>query len=126
MDGFKFRKLTKYKYQLTEDYQIFVKIYDKAWNDFISLGHGSLIIKEHYAWDGASGPTIDDKTNYRASLVHDALVQLIAEGKLKSKHRKYADQLFKKILLEDGMSKFRAGYYYTGLRVYAKWKKLFP
>ena len=39
-----------------------------------------LLIKDGYAWDGASGPTIDTKNTQTASLVHDGLWQLIAAG----------------------------------------------
>jgi hypothetical protein len=43
---------------------------------------GTLVISPGYAWDGASGPTYDSKSSMRASLVHDALYQLMRLGLL--------------------------------------------
>ncbi|KKK95215.1 hypothetical protein LCGC14_2675010 [marine sediment metagenome] len=116
----KYRELKGYKYQLIEDERIFVQLYEQAWNNFLSLDRGHLIIKNGYAWDGASGPTLDDKTNMRASLIHDALYQLIREGMIDRSHRKYIDQLFRDICVLSGMSKFRAWYYYLAVRTFGK------
>lgn len=81
---------------------------------------GRLEIFEHYIWDGPSGPAIDTKTFMRGSLVHDALYQLMREGRLDRKHRKYADQLLRKICIEDGMAKWRAWYVYHAVRMFGK------
>lgn len=78
-------------------------------------------INAGYAWDGPSGPTIDTKTFIRASLVHDALYQLMREEKLdRIKYREDADQLLKRICLEDGMNSFRAAYVYKFVRWFGK------
>ena len=110
-----YRNLRRYKYQLMrKDYTIPIDI--KPEEDikmaFIELStEGELTIRKRYAWDGPSGPTIDTKTFMRGSLVHDALYQLMREKHLDYKvHRKYADELLKKICLEDGMWGFRAKY----------------
>ena len=116
----KYRRLKGYKYDLREDERVDVEIYEQARNDFLSLDHGQLIIKKGYAWDGASGPTIDDKTNMTASLVHDALYQLMREGLIERSRRKYVDKLFRDICLKNGMSKFRAWYYYRAVRMFGK------
>jgi len=116
----KFRRLKGYKYVLEEEERHEVEIYENVHNDFISLDHGSLIIRPGYYWDGASGPTIDDKTNHLAALVHDALYQLMREGLVDRSHRKYIDQLFKQICLDNGMSRFRAWYYYRAVRMFSK------
>ena len=114
------RTLEGYKYDLIGTESVIVNITGRVNNDYIRLGHGILIIYEHYAWDGPSGPTIDTKNFMRGSLVHDALYQLMREGLLDQKYRKYADQLLRKICLEDGMSKFRAWYVYHAVRLFAR------
>ncbi len=74
-----------YKYQLAKAYSIGINI--KPGKDiktkFIKLDRtGKLTIVGGYAWDGPSGPVVDTKENMRASLVHDALYQLMRNGKL--------------------------------------------
>jgi len=81
---------------------------------------GVLTIYEGYAWDGPSGPAIDTPNWMRASLVHDALYQLIRVTSLSSTTRKAADVLMYDILIEDGMSRFRAKYSYWGVRAFGR------
>ena len=116
----KYRELNGYNYDTAEDEHLDIEIYEDAHNDYIWLKEGHLIIMKHYAWDGASGPAKDDKTNMTASLVHDALYQLMREKLIERTHRKYIDQLFRDICLKNGMSKFRAWYYYTAVRLFSK------
>lgn len=113
----KYRK--GYKYQLVEDYCCHIDIYPSK--DIITeyitlLKDGTLIIKKGYSWDGTSGPTLDGKTNMRASIVHDSLYQLFREEHLSLKQRKQADLEFQKACIEDGMCKFRAWIDLIGLR----------
>ena len=75
-----------------------------------------LTIKAGYAWDGASGPTVDTKATMYAALVHDALYQLIRLGILTSGSRKAADKLFRRLLKADGMPFFRRWYFYKAVR----------
>lgn len=114
----------KYKYQLANDYKQRISIKPKSniTTQFIDLdASGNLLVKSGYAWDGPSGPVIDTEENMRASLVHDALYQLMRNKKLNSRtHRKAADQLFKDICKEDGTSNFRASAYYEALRKFGK------
>ncbi len=91
-------------------------------NEYIYLGYGDLVISAHYAWDGASFIARDTPNIMRASLFHDSLCQLIGEGLLGKRYRKYADQLLRQHCLEDGMSKFRAWYVYMAVRAYSKFK----
>jgi len=79
-----------------------------------------LTIHEGYAWDGASGPTIDTKSFMRGSLVHDALYQLISTKKLGKEHRRDADKVLYRICREDGMSWFRAKYVYYAVRKFGE------
>lgn len=69
---------------------------------FICLNRdGWLIISEGYAWDGASGCP-DVALILRASLIHDALYQLIREKHLPYFWRQPADLEFRNAILEDG------------------------
>ena len=113
-----------YKYQLANSYKINIPIrpHSAIDTDYIYLDtNGNLLVEKGYAWDGPSGPVIDTEENMRASLVHDALYQLMRNRELSSRtHRKAADQLFKDICKEDGVSNFRASAYYKALRKYGK------
>lgn len=93
---------------------------EKQW--YIKLDKfGILQINSGYCWDGASGGiTIQDFTNRRASLVHDALYQLIREKHLDIDKRAVADKIFYETLLQDGMNKFRAWYYYQAVKVFGR------
>lgn len=115
----KYRKLHGYKYELMQAYTHIINatLPPNVGNEYVSTGV-NLYISAGYAWDGASGPTWDDKTNMRASLVHDALYQLMREGLLDRKYRKYADELLRDMCIQDGMGKFRAAYYYRAVRIF--------
>ncbi len=118
------RYRSDYKYQLAEGYAISISI--KPTSDiptrFIDLDtDGNLTVKAGYAWDGPSGPVRDRDENLRASLVHDALYQLMRNESLnRGTHRKAADQAFRDICKADGVSKFRAFLYYRALRKFGK------
>jgi hypothetical protein len=108
-DKIKYRK--GYKYQLADNYDLFVGIYPvkNIKTDWVELSRkGILSIKKGYAWDGASGPTVDTADTMRGSLVHDALYQLLRLGLLPESCRIKADELLHDICCEDGMSEFRA------------------
>lgn len=114
----KYRKLKDYKYATawTSVYSIpeFSGISFRSF--YLILEDGQLTIAENYAWDGASGPTWDDKSNMRSSLVHDALYQILRESVLTSDERKrlrrIADQVLHDYCVEDGMNKIRAKLWY--------------
>jgi len=113
-----------YKYQLASDYSIKTTIKPKQDVDtqFIKMDtDGSLTVKSGYAWDGPSGPVVDTEDNMRASLIHDALYQLMRHRKLTAKeHKEKADKLFKKICIQDGVPKETAHVYYLGLKIGGK------
>lgn len=113
-----------YKYQLAKDYPITTNIKpDKDIDEkFIKMDvNGNLKILEGYAWDGPSGPVVDTKENMRASLVHDALYQLMRQRHLLVKKWKdKADLLFKKICIADGVPPQTAQIYYLGLKIGGK------
>ena len=92
-----------YKYQLANKYELYTSITppQKIESDFLDLSlSGKLVVKKGYAWDGPSGPVIDTKENLRASLVHDALYQLMRRDFLKTRtYRKAADELFRDMMM---------------------------
>ena len=109
----KYRK--GYKYQLAEDYSVIIPIFPPKTIDteYIMLDRlGMLTIRNGYAWDGASGPTIDCDASMTASLVHDALYQLIRMAELMPLHRRGVDILFHHMCLGGGMNKIRALIYF--------------
>lgn len=120
----KYRKLGKYKYETVEDVQIATRLRPV---ETIATAYGMLtpngtaVIYKGYAWDGASGPTIDTKSSMVASLVHDFLYQLIREGYLQKSDRKPADLTLYDLLIEHGMWKWRAKMWYQGVRKGAWW-----
>ena len=121
-DQIKFRK--GYKYQLAETYCISTSICPVLAVDteFIALTlEGRLTIRIGYAWDGASGPALDTPSSMRASLVHDALYQLMRQRLLdEARQRQAADDLFRQICLEDGMNRFRADYFHYFVRQFGE------
>ena len=114
-----YKKRFKYKYKLSDNFEC--DIYSKVTlhnSRYINISKDILTVKKGYCWDGASGPTIDTKTVMKASLVHDVLYQLMRERVLPQSSRMASDNIFREICLEQGMSRFRAWYLYTGLRIF--------
>lgn len=108
-----------FKYQLTENFRIHTGICPEETVEwlFVSLyDDGLLEIRRGWAWDGPSGLTLDTRDSMVAALVHDAMYALMQRGLLSWRHRKEVDQLFHKLLIEDGMWKWRAGYWYAAVR----------
>jgi hypothetical protein len=111
-----------YKYQLMVDYSIQTSIKaTAACPHFVYLhDDGTLVIKEGYAWDGPSGPVPDVPSAMRASLVHDALYELMRCGGLDHCHKDEADRLLRDICIEDGMMHFPAETIYEGVHLFGK------
>ena len=118
------RYRSEYKHQLASDYKIKIPVLpaEDIVTPFIELDtSGELTVKNAYAWDGPSGPVVDTPENMRASLVHDALYQLMRNEELNARtHRRTADELFRDICKEDGVSSLRANVYYKALRRFGK------
>jgi len=111
-----------YKYQLIDTHveETQIKPPDDLSCQFLFLGtSGNLIIGTGYAWDGPSGPSFDSKSAMRASLVHDALYQLMRMGYLNEGCREKADLELGRILKEDGMWRLRRWYWLKGVRLFA-------
>lgn len=113
-----------FKYQLTQDHieEIGIVPSQPIKTEYIWLDEeGFLVVKKGYAWDGASGPTIDTKSSMRGSLVHDALYQLMRMGLLDEKIvRPKADALLKKLCIEDGMNYIRADFWKIAVNLFAE------
>lgn len=110
-----------YKYQLTDDYTIPTGVIpaEREEDDYLILEKdGTLTIKRGYAWDGPSGPAIDSQDFMRGSLVHDALYQLIEDGRIPGFYRELADNILYNICREDGMSAVRAWYVFKVVRAF--------
>jgi hypothetical protein len=117
---FKYKKV-KGGYVLTEDYHYMGKVkptFMVKHNFFQIYQTGLVIVKKGYFWNGAN-IVKDTKKNLRASCVHDAYCQALGWYLIPMKpYRQKSDETFSDICKEDGMSKFVAGLYYLGLRVY--------
>lgn len=111
-----------YKYQLARDYKRTIPVYpkDEINITFIKLTmDGELTVRAGYAWDGASGPTIDTKNSMKGSLIHDALYQLLRQNLLEHSWRRKADELLFEICIESGMFKWRAWLWRKMVSVFA-------
>jgi len=113
----KYRK--GYKYQLAEDLIIITPIIPKKKivHEFFTLDiDGVLCVKRNYAWDGCSAIAYDTNTNMRAGCAHDSFFQMMRLGLLdRNTYFHQVNQFFHIILLEDGMIKVRAWYYFKAV-----------
>ena len=113
-----------YKYQLKADYVSDIGIIPERPVDmgYVALSEGGKItIRNGYAWDGPSGPTIDTLNFMRGSLVHDALYQLMRERKLDADaYKDYADRILQRMCRDDGMSSLRAWGVYQAVRFFGR------
>jgi len=113
-----------YKYQLMERDFVQTDIYltDDISTHFITLTEdGLLILKQGYACDGPSGPTIDTKSSIRGAFFHDALYELMRRGLLPKYYKAKADRLAYRLWLKDGMWGWRAKAWYDGIKNFAGW-----
>lgn len=74
---------------------------------FIALQNGFITILSQYAWNGASFFLFSwfgtPNSWLIPSLIHDALYQLMREGKLDAKYRPVVDAIFYRLLRERGV-----------------------
>lgn len=105
---------TRYGSSDRGDINPFLRVYrlDKTDKPDITM----LRIREGYAWDGASGPSVDTDGTMRAALVHDALYQAMRLGALVQNRRGAVDRLFRRHLKEDGVNFVRRWYWYRAVR----------
>ena len=119
------RELRGYKYDTVDMMQFGVVLPDCKGNKYVSIKNGFLYFNPHYAYDGSSVPFKRfvpkwlwdfDKFCKIASLVHDGICQLMREYFLDKKHKEYADELYRRMSIEGGMSKWDANTRYWFLR----------
>jgi hypothetical protein len=128
-----YRKLTGYKYQTTKHTSCMIPtdLFQSAMlsGGSVTSGGGyitlattnmALNIKQGYCWDGPSGPTIDTDNFMRGSLFHDALYQIFREYGFYRQFRDDADQLLRRMCIEDGMSSWRARWVYWGVKTFGR------
>ena len=135
MNKIKYRKLTnaerkscnnRYKYALTETF--YRKNVDLGKHNIDVIGFirynaktKELWVFKGYWWDGASFIAIDTPDFMASSLIHDAGYQLMREGRLSRKYRKYLDKLLVLMCKEDGMPGWRRFYVYHVIRALGWW-----
>ena len=115
-----YKKIRQYKYQLVSDYhlQIYFHSRHNIKTPYIRLfSDGILIIKDGYAWDGATWYP-DTKKITRGSLVHDALYQLIRLDLLANSYRVHADKLLQQICIEDGTNKILSAVIFKAVNLF--------
>lgn len=78
---------------------------------------GYLAISKGYVWDFGSGPAINSPPVVVASLVHDALYDLMAQNLLPRSARSAADREFRKMLRQYGAWWLRSWYMWAAVRV---------
>jgi hypothetical protein len=121
----KYRIIKGWKYRLVESISVQTTVKpDKPILDdtriMVLLPSGLISIGAGYSWDGASGPAIDTKDFMLASLVHDALYQMIRLGLLDKSFRKAADETLYSLCRKAGMSWWRAQYVYLAVRCFGE------
>ncbi|WP_157314695.1 hypothetical protein [Chitinibacter sp. GC72] len=113
-----------YRYTLAKscEFELGWQLPQPVESPFISLSRdGRLRLAERYAWDGASGPMPDLPSIMRASLLHDALYQLMREGHLdRQRFRRSADQLLLQACRADGMNVLLAYWVYACVRLFGE------
>lgn len=80
---------------------------------------GILTLEEGFMWDGPSGPTWDTPNWMLPSAVHDAMYRFLRADLIPERYkaRKHADDLMYEMLLDRGMSYFRAWYSWVAVRL---------
>lgn len=120
--GYKYQMRRDYPYKLPSPFGPFcarVHVPEPLNPFFLVLPSTALYIFRGYAWDGASGPTIDTKSSMRGSLLHDVIYQAIRLEILPADCRLLADLLLYRVLIEDKMWPLRAQTWFLMVREFA-------
>lgn len=115
----KWESLAKWKYRLTADLAMQTRIKGiECKTEYIRLHEdGRIVMFKGYAWNGASGPTLDTDDTMAPSAGHDALYQLIEMGAIPSSLRVEADRDLRDWLIGEGMPEVRALLWYRAVRL---------
>lgn len=106
------------KYQLVEDVSAETPVKGYVIVDpMFSLDlDGTMTIRAGYAWDGASGPTVDTKSSMTASLFHDVFCVLMRDGRIS--YNEWQDRIndfFREQCIKSGMWPWRADVWHFGV-----------
>ena len=124
MTGYRacYRKLNKYKYQLVQSYitELEIRPTVRIEEKYFALStSGELVIKDGYAWDGASWCP-DVRCIMRGALVHDVLYQMLRMSLLPQTSRDTSDRVLQRICIEDGMAPLVARGVYLAVHKFGK------
>lgn len=117
----KYYVVKNFKYQVAEDAELdLVYEFPDVEFEWFSVKGKKIYIKKGYAWDGASGPTIDTKDTIIASLIHDCLYQAMRLGLLEQDWRKEADKELRDQIIKADGNCLRAVAWYYAVRMFGK------
>ena len=112
------RDATGYKFELVSHHVVALAYdYPDAMTTYAEIGQGHMTINRGTRWDGPSSLTLDTVDWMWASLVHDMLYRMIADGLLPASYRRTADDEMLAILKEYGMPWWRRWYSWAAVRV---------
>lgn len=112
------RYTSGYKYQLAEDYTVKTPVTGcRVVNDYFTLDpDGTMTAFRGYAWDGASGPTLDTKSSIVPSMVHDVFCQCMRAGWVSyDQWQDTINDFFRQQCIECGMWPWRAAIWHAGV-----------
>jgi len=114
----KYKRIDKYKYQLLETEHLLLPVHfdDHIETRFVILSYNTITIKPGYAWDGFSCSP-DIRKALAASLVHDALYQLIKTDLLPIEDKGKCDKCLTDIMMQKGVSRFICRLYGYGVKI---------
>ena len=113
-------------YRLLADAQFFVSLFPDEMvrgKNSVLRPNGWLYIYKHFWWDGASG-AVDTKSNMRASLVHDVLINMVQAGLIDNDENTKVkiDSLYFRLAREDGMGLIRSIIHLLAIQ-FNKWNR---
>lgn len=116
----KYYECKSYRFQVAEETTIeLIHQFPNIEFDWFTIKDNKITIQKGYAWDGASGPTIDTKNTIKASLIHDCLYQAMRLGLLDKSCRKAADKELRDQMKANKVWKLRANIWYIAVRLFA-------
>jgi hypothetical protein len=113
-----------YKYQSRNDVLIYVgfEVPQNVVTDLVIYRKdGWMLIKKYFAWDGASGPTIDTDATMMASLAHDAGYSLMRQELLALCARVFFDELLERVMVRDRSQGIIGGWFGKVRAKYYRW-----
>ena len=120
-----------YKYQLRQPILVHIglEVDQNIITDLVIYRKdGWMLVRKYFAWDGASGPTIDTPATVIASAVHDAGYSLMRQELLSIAARPYFDEAIERLMIRDRgtgifsgfLGRIRAKYYRWAVESFAE------